>query len=131
VLTAVALAALAFAALRLWQWSDSRHANRAWEQLARTVPTAAAEQDLPEPARRFFLFGIKPGTPLWPVTQIRMSREIARAAVTHNGSQAETPSAHTTTSHSTKHMSKNCASWVIRRRNIATRGTDHHRRGTQ
>lgn len=73
---------LSWLALQVWRISDQRYANRAWRELAGKASASAAifdpamVQDLPEPARRFFLFTIRPGTPLRHVAEIRMGGEI-------------------------------------------------------
>lgn len=78
------LVAAASAALQFVRWSaDRRDADRAWEELLRS-PVALPERfdpalvrDLPEPARRFFDFAIRPGTPLRTVVRIRMEGELS------------------------------------------------------
>lgn len=65
-------------ALRLW---DQRAERMEWARLAALQPTSPARYDpvmvadLPEPARRFFDFAIKPGTPLLTVAEIDMGGE--------------------------------------------------------
>lgn len=78
----VAVLILAFVGLQAWRWSDNRRAARAWDALARTARASPPLFDpsivhgLPDPARRFFLFTIKPGSPLRTVAEIRMGGEI-------------------------------------------------------
>jgi len=67
-------------ALRLW---DERAERMEWERLAALQPTNPARYDpvmvadLPEPARRFFNFAIRPGTPLLTVAEIDMGGEFS------------------------------------------------------
>ena len=73
----------AFAGLLAWRWSDDLGGNRAWADLARKAHAPAASFEpsmvagLPEPARRFFLFTIKPGARLFSAAEIRMGGEIS------------------------------------------------------
>jgi len=75
VLAVIAAAAAALAALRL---ADRRADAAEWARLQALQPAAPARFDpalvagLPEPARRYFAFTIRPGTPLWPVAEIDM-----------------------------------------------------------
>ena len=68
--------------LRVWRWRDQRRAEQAWTALAGKSRSTAALFDaslvaaLPEPARRYFMFTIEPGTPLHLVTRIRMSGDL-------------------------------------------------------
>ena len=61
------------AGLLLWRWSDDQADRRIGATLAATQPESPAQfdpkmvADLPEPARRYFSFTIKPGTPLYTV----------------------------------------------------------------
>ncbi len=72
----IVLAALALSA---WRWFDHRADREAMNRLAATQPTGPAcfdpamLADLPEPARRYFLYSIEPGTPLCTVANITMS----------------------------------------------------------
>lgn len=84
-LTAVAVLLilfLVFLAMQVWRGMDKRADDAAWQQLkkagagARKVFEPAMVQDLPEAARRYFMFTIAPGTLLSPVTEIRMRGEI-------------------------------------------------------
>lgn len=73
---------LAFAAaavsLSFWLALDRRADRAEWARLAALQPadpdnfTAEMVADLPEPARRYFGYAIRPGTPLWPVVEIDM-----------------------------------------------------------
>lgn len=77
-----AITVLVFAGLQAWRWSDDRRIAYVWCQLegrARTAPAVfqpAMVDSLPEPARRFFLYTIKPGAPLRTVVEIWTSGEI-------------------------------------------------------
>lgn len=77
-----AITVLVFAVLQAWRWSDNRRIGYVWRQLesrARTAPAVfqpAMVDSLPEPARRFFLYMIKPGAPLRTVVEIWTSGEI-------------------------------------------------------
>jgi hypothetical protein len=69
--------------LQLWRLADERRAHRAWRELARraaadsdSVFDPAMVRDLPEPARRYFLYTIAAGTPLRTVAEIRMKGKI-------------------------------------------------------
>ena len=79
-LAMVVVALLALLALRLW---DGRADRMEWARLAALQPTNPAMYDpvmvadLPEPARRFFNFAIKPGTPLLTVAEIDMGGEFS------------------------------------------------------
>jgi hypothetical protein len=70
------------AGLQAWRWSDNRYAAEVWADLERLGQRPASTFDpslvegLPEPARRYFLYTIKSGTPVRTVTEIRMSGEI-------------------------------------------------------
>jgi hypothetical protein len=75
-----ALAVLAAAALR----ALDRRADRAeWARLAALQPANPADFDegmvahLPEPARRYFAYMIRPGTPILPVTTIEMTGQFS------------------------------------------------------
>jgi hypothetical protein len=79
-LAMLVVALLALLALRLW---DGRADRMEWARLAALQPTNPAMYDpvmvadLPEPARRFFNFAIKPGTPLLTVAEIDMGGEFS------------------------------------------------------
>lgn len=65
------------AAAQIWRWRDGREADRAWRSLARrsAEPRQFAPlmvEQLPDPARRFFLFTIEEGAVLRTVSEIRM-----------------------------------------------------------
>jgi hypothetical protein len=68
--------------LHAWRQSDRRHAARSWANLERVGRRPAATfdpssvKDLPEPARRYFLYTIQPGTAIRTVTEISMSGDI-------------------------------------------------------
>lgn len=70
------------AGLFAWRWRDARRAHRVWGKLTRRARSSPARFDpalvenLPDPARRYFLFTIKPGAPLCTVTEIRTVGEI-------------------------------------------------------
>lgn len=65
-------------ALVLWLVLDRRADRAEWLRLAALQPAnpdifaASMVADLPEPARRYFGYAIRPGTPLWPVVEIDM-----------------------------------------------------------
>ncbi|HZW20829.1 DUF6544 family protein [Noviherbaspirillum sp.] len=65
-----------------WRMRDERADDAGWAQLHASQPgdhkvfEPAMVQHLPDPARRYFLFTIAPGTPLVPVSEIRMHGEI-------------------------------------------------------
>lgn len=78
VIWVVGLLALLLVAMQVWRLSDRWKANAVWRQLAATASTEAPVFDpvtldgLPEPARRFFTYAIRPGTPLAKVAEITM-----------------------------------------------------------
>lgn len=67
----------------LWRRTDRRANEALWASLARHQPAnpvtfdPAMVADLPEPARRYFRFAIKPGTPLYTVAEIAMSGDFS------------------------------------------------------
>lgn len=75
--------ALALLALLAWRWADKRADNLVWESLVSRQPShpgvfdPAMVDELPDPARRFFRFAIKPGTPLYTVAEISMEGEFS------------------------------------------------------
>lgn len=75
---AVVVLLLGLVALLVLRVVDHRADRAEWRRLTALQPPTperfASEMvaDLPEPARRFFSFTIKPGTPLWPVAEIDM-----------------------------------------------------------
>jgi hypothetical protein len=80
-LAVLALLAATVAALALWRMADRRTDARTWAALAalpqppgRFDPAMVA--DLPDPARRYFLHTIAPGTPLRTAAVIEMGGEI-------------------------------------------------------
>ncbi|WP_136443915.1 DUF6544 family protein [Pacificoceanicola onchidii] len=74
----VLLILLILTGLSLWRWMDHRadraEADRLLALRAAQPPvfTKTMVEDLPDPARRFFLFAIKEGTPLHRVAEISM-----------------------------------------------------------
>lgn len=73
-----ALLVVTVLAMQAWRLADRRAADAAWAEL-RTVAAAPVEtfdpamiEGQPEPARRYFLYTIAPGTPLQTVAEIRM-----------------------------------------------------------
>ncbi len=84
------LLAAALAALALWRAADRRADARTWAMLAalpqppgRFDPDMVA--DLPDPARRYFLYTIAPGTPLRTTAVIEMGGEIGMGDKTAPG----------------------------------------------
>ena len=81
-ITLVLVIAGVMTGLQAWRWSDNRHADQVWVGLERLGQHPASNFDpsivenLPEPARRYFLYTIKAGTPIRTVTEILMSGEI-------------------------------------------------------
>lgn len=81
-LTGVAAAALAGRQFAR-RCTDEKQARAAWAQLASTAGPAAGRfdpamvADLPEPARRFFLFAIEPGARLGSAVEITMEGELS------------------------------------------------------
>lgn len=75
---AVLVLILAVAALGGLRWLDHRADRAEWNRLAALQPADPAVfspdmvADLPHPARRFFTYAIRPGTPLLPVAEIDM-----------------------------------------------------------
>jgi hypothetical protein len=69
--------------LGLWRLSDLRAERRARHRLIQLGAIEASVYDpamveaLPEPARRFFNFTLRPGTPLHPVVEIEMEGELS------------------------------------------------------
>lgn len=80
VIILVSLCVIALAVLRLMDRSEDR---AEWDRLAALQPVAPARfdpqmvADLPEPARRYFVYTIDPGTPLMPVAVIEMTGEFS------------------------------------------------------
>jgi hypothetical protein len=80
-LAIVVLLAAALAALALWRMADRRTDARTWAAFA-ALPQPqgtfdpAMVADLPDPARRYFLYTIAPGTPLRTTAVIEMGGEI-------------------------------------------------------
>lgn len=77
------LSFLVFVALAVLLLIDRRTNQAEWERLAALQPADPARfslemvADLPEPARRYFAFAIRPGTPLLPVAEIEMSGQFS------------------------------------------------------
>ncbi len=75
--------ALAIAALAGWRLADDAATARAWRDLAASAPAQPGVFDptqvdgLPDPARRFFLFAIRPGARLSTVAEITMGGELS------------------------------------------------------
>ena len=75
---AVGLAAAGILGGQTVRLSDKRHAEEVWTSLSALGPAQPAEfepgmvDDLPEPARRYFLHAIAPGTALWMAAEIDM-----------------------------------------------------------
>lgn len=75
---AVLVLILAVAALGGLRWLDHRADRAEWNRLAALQPADPAVfspdmiADLPDPARRFFTYAIRSGTPLLPVAEIDM-----------------------------------------------------------
>lgn len=78
ILVIVAALVLGVAALALLAHMDRRADRAEWARLAARQPGVPVPFDpamvagLPEPARRYFAFAIRPGTPLLPVAEIDM-----------------------------------------------------------
>jgi hypothetical protein len=79
----VLLLIAALISLLVWRQSDHRADDREMARLLATQPAAPATFDpamvetLPEPARRYFLFAIRPGTPLHTVAEIEMTGQFS------------------------------------------------------
>lgn len=71
--------------LAAWRWADHRADAKVWARLASHQPADPGTFDhsmilgLPEPARRYFLYTIRPGTPLYTVAEITMEGEFSLA----------------------------------------------------
>jgi hypothetical protein len=80
----IALSALLLIVLLMlaWRMRDARATHAAWKQLRHSASTPVElfsqqmVKDLPDAARRYFLFSIAEGTPLRQVSEIRMRGEI-------------------------------------------------------
>lgn len=65
-----------------WRQADRRAEDAAWRGLTASVEPAAdcfdprTVESLPEPARRYFRFAIRPGTPLYRIVEIEMGGEL-------------------------------------------------------
>jgi hypothetical protein len=69
-------------ALQALRWSDARRVAKSWVNLERlgqgtgSTFDPSSVEDLPEPARRYFLYTMEAGAPISTVTEISMSGEI-------------------------------------------------------
>lgn len=78
----LALVVLLVLLMQAWRMKDERADDAGWAQLRSSasgvhkVFDPSMVQDLPDAARRYFLFTIAPGTPLVPISEIRMRGEI-------------------------------------------------------
>lgn len=81
-LVVIALLLCLVVVLHSVRWIDNRMALNAWRLLENSAPISPAlfsidmVDDLPDPAQRFFLYTIAPGTPLHTVTEIEMEGEL-------------------------------------------------------
>ena len=79
----IALLILGALALLVLRWTDRQAEVQLWERLSATEPVASGTfsagmvANLPNPARRYFLFAIAPGTPLRRVAEIEMDGELS------------------------------------------------------
>lgn len=84
----IVFAGVAFSA---WRFLDHRTDREAMHRLMSMQPAQPARfdpgmiADLPEPARRYFLYTIKPGTPLYRVAKISMSGRFGMGTRTKPG----------------------------------------------
>ncbi|GGD78704.1 DUF6544 family protein [Lacimicrobium alkaliphilum] len=75
----IAVLLIILLAMFIWRLTDHRADYNAFQRLIAAQPTRPARfkpqlvADLPEPARRFFLYTIEPDTPLYRVTRVSMS----------------------------------------------------------
>ncbi|WP_163558205.1 DUF6544 family protein [Halomonas sp. NO4] len=78
----VGLLSIVLLAVQAWRLADNRAADSAWAWLQSKAPASvegfdpAVVADLPDAARRYFLYTIAPGTPLHVVSEVRMTGEI-------------------------------------------------------
>jgi hypothetical protein len=83
ILLSLGMIALAMVALVAWRWSDKRADNFVWHGLASHQPLTpgvfdpAMADELPNAARRFFRFAMKPGTPLYTGAEISMEGDFS------------------------------------------------------
>lgn len=83
ILILLSFAVITLLALLVWRWFDRRADTAVWAHLAAQQPSsptrfdASMIADLPDPARRFFLFAIKAGTPLYTVAEISMEGDFS------------------------------------------------------
>ncbi len=79
----LAITVIIAAVLGAWRWSDHRTDAKVWAKLAAHQPADPGTFDhsmihgLPEPAQRYFLYTISPGTPLYTVAIITMEGEFS------------------------------------------------------
>lgn len=79
----LSFAVIILLALMVWRWVDGRADTAAWTHLAAQQPASPTRfdpsmiADLPDPAKRFFLFAIKAGTPLYTVAEISMEGDFS------------------------------------------------------
>ena len=89
--TSLLIIVFAGVALSAWRFLDHRADREAMHQLMSMQPVQPARfdpgmtADLPEPARRYFLYTIKPGTPLYRVAKISMSGRFGMGTRTKPG----------------------------------------------
>jgi hypothetical protein len=89
--TSLLIIVFAGVALSAWRFLDHRADREAMHQLMSMQPVQPARfdpgmtADLPEPARRYFLYTIKPGTPLYRVARISMSGRFGMGTRTNSG----------------------------------------------
>ena len=75
--------ALLLGGLLIWLWADHCANNSLWRRLVAMQPVdppvfdTGILTDLPEPAQRFFRFAIRPGTPLYSVSEISMQGDFS------------------------------------------------------
>lgn len=83
---AVMIFIMLYVGLTAWRATDRRADNAAWSRLIALGRDDAAlfdhsmVADLPEPARRYFLYTIKPGTPIRTAVEIEMTGELGLGA---------------------------------------------------
>jgi len=80
VITAIVVTATC--AMLVLRWHDSREIDRTWTDLRSSTVTqgdvfdVSMVKDLPEPARKFFLYAIEPGAPIRTVVELEMTGKI-------------------------------------------------------
>lgn len=78
------LIAAVFCVMLTLRWTDARSIDSAWNLLRLGIPSASRSQvfdvsmvqDLPAPARKYFLYAIEPGTPIKTIAEIEMTGKI-------------------------------------------------------